>query len=206
MDSEECGRFLGRAFRAQCGGYRGRPVRADCSGRWQGAAVGAWHRGAAVAAGADDGTAAGEGSSSGDPILDFYQCLRDGGLDVQDPGAGGAINLDGLDPDDPATRETIDECAGEHMASSDGRVTVGDGQMGDNLAEPDALIAFVDCMRDEGIDMPDPSPDGRLTLPQNVDPQDPAFQNAGQQCSQHLDGGGILMGDGSGGGTVGQRP
>jgi hypothetical protein len=43
-------------------------------------------------------------------------------------------------------------------------------------------------------------------LPDDVDPTSTDFQNAGQDCAQHLDGGGIRIGGGEGGGMVGQRP
>ncbi len=58
-----------------------------------------------------------------DQLLEFAQCLRDEGLDVDDPdlsefaasgGAGGPAGLfgDGFDPDDPAVQDAIGECQG----------------------------------------------------------------------------------------------
>ncbi|NEE03545.1 hypothetical protein [Phytoactinopolyspora halotolerans] len=165
-----------------------------------------------TAAGDDDGAAAedepgaGEDDSSGDPVLDFYQCLRDNGLDVEDPGpsGGGGAGLQGppgVDMHDPETEAIVEDCAENHLNSTDGRVTVGgeDGQMGDNLAEPEALIAYVDCMREHGIDMPDPDADGRLSIPDGVSRESAEFQQAAQDCAEHLDGGGILVGGGEDG-------
>lgn len=137
---------------------------------------------------------------SGDPILAFHQCLRDGGLDVPDPEPGGAIGLP-VDPDDQAALAVVRGCADIHLAGGGGRVTVGG--TGDNFATPAALLAFVDCMRDHGIDMPDPDPEGRIGIPDDVDPQGDAFQSAVRSCAVHLDGG-IRIGSGEGGqGTLG---
>lgn len=120
--------------------------------------------GDADAASGDDTTGDGSSSadeeeapSSGDPILDFYQCLRDNGLDVEDPGTGGGIQVNGdIDLNDPETEAIVGRCAETHLGSTDGRVTVGEGEMGENMASTESLIEFVDCMREHGIDMPDP--------------------------------------------------
>jgi hypothetical protein len=150
----------------------------------------------------DDATNNPSTPGAGDPLLDFFQCLRDGGLDVADPEPGDRVSLQGVDPNDPAQVATVDNCRNTHLAEFDGQMTVGQGNMGDNMSSPEALIAFVDCMRESGIDMPDPDSDGRLYLPEDFDPNDREFQAAAQQCAQHLDGG-IMMGQpGAGGGMV----
>jgi hypothetical protein len=143
-------------------------------------------------------------SDRGDPVLAFFQCLRDNGLDVADPAPGEpAAGLRGqVDMDDPAVTAVIDECRTAHFADTEGRITIGGGNMGDNLADTAALIDFVDCMRDHGIDMPDPGPDGRIGLPEGHDPESPQFQAAVRECAQHLGGGGILIGEPGGGGTA----
>ncbi|HVM02767.1 MAG TPA: hypothetical protein VM263_08865, partial [Acidimicrobiales bacterium] len=116
--------------------------------------------------------------SSRDAVLDFYQCLRDGGLDVADPGPGSGIAVRGIDTDDPATRAVVEACAGSRLSGSGERVTVGEGRMGDRLADTRSLITFVDCLRDRGVDIADPSPDGRIPMPRNVDPSAAEFQAA----------------------------
>lgn len=151
---------------------------------------------------------ASEAVAEGDPLLDFYQCLRDNGLDVADPAPGERIGLQGVDTEDPATQTIVEDCRDTHLSSTDGRVTVGGGNMGDNVADTENLIAFVDCMREHGIDMPDPAPDGRLQLPENTDAQSAELREAGRECSSHLDGGRILVGEpgSGGGGTVRRNP
>jgi hypothetical protein len=143
-------------------------------------------------------------SGSGEPVLDFYQCLRDGGLDVTDPDPNGPIALQGVDGNDPATVAVIRHCADTHLAGTNTQVGVG-GQMGSNMARPEALLAFVDCMRDNGVDMADPDSDGRLSIPEGADPQGQVFQSAVQSCADRLEGGGIIIGAPGGGGTVTRR-
>ncbi|MGV9302089.1 hypothetical protein ACWENQ_25470 [Nonomuraea sp. NPDC004354] len=51
-------------------------------------------------------------------------------------------------------------------------------------------LAFAQCMREHGVDMPDPQDNGRveIRLPQGVDPQ--KAQAATEQCRRHLPDGG----------------
>jgi hypothetical protein len=170
--------------------------------------------GATAAGQADTSTEeqAGDGEEPGNdggPILDFYECLRENGFDVPDPepSPGARLGLDGVDMDDPAARAVVEECAEGRLSQTGGRVTVGGGgrSMGDNLAAPEALLAFVDCLRARGIDMADPAADGRLSLPRNLDPQSSEFQAAARECATHLDGGGILVGPGGGGAVARDR-
>lgn len=128
--------------------------------------------------------------------LAFAQCLREQGLDVADPTPGQA-GLPGIDRGDPEAQAAIDTCRDE----------VGDvtfGQMGDNMADTGALLDFVDCLREHGIEIGDPGPDGRLPMPENAEPGDREMQGAGQECGHLLQGGGILVGEGGPGAVATQ--
>jgi hypothetical protein len=54
----------------------------------------------------------------------------------------------------------------------------------------DAAVAFAECMREQGIDMPDPQFDEnggmQVRIPQGQDPE--AVEDAQQECRQHLEG------------------
>jgi hypothetical protein len=148
-----------------------------------------------AAAGADSAG----GVSTGDPILDFYQCLRDNGMDVQDPpgdGRGVAIGPDsGIDPDNPDHMATVQDCAEQHDLGgpgAGGAATRGDA---DSLADPEALLEFVQCMRDNGIDMPDPTADGGLRPPEgfSMNSPNPEWDAAFDVCQEHLAGGGVML-------------
>lgn len=142
-------------------------------------------------------------ANEGDPVLDFYQCLRDNGLEVQDPTRDGATTLqEQVDTEDPVVQGIIEECSEE--TGSNGRITVGGegGQMGENLADTEDLIVYVDCLREHGIDMPDPDADGRLSMPEGMDRNSTELREAGKACAGHLDGGKVMVDGGDGGGVV----
>jgi hypothetical protein len=55
------------------------------------------------------------------------------------------------------------------------------------------MAEFAKCMRANGVDMPDPDPNGGLgDGGKNIDRTSPAFQKAMDACKQHLPGGGDL--------------
>lgn len=67
----------------------------------------------------------------------------------------------------------------------------------DRGAAPGGPFEFAKCMREQGVDFPDPevSDDGRrirMRPGQDTDPDDPKVQAAQQACEQHLDDGGPL--------------
>jgi hypothetical protein len=97
-------------------------------------------------------------------MLEFTQCLRDQGIDVGDPtiGPDGSLQLppiefaiegdgaDGKEPDLGAFEEMIAPC--EELLSGIGSV----GSNADASEFEDALVEYSQCMRDNGVDMPDP--------------------------------------------------
>jgi hypothetical protein len=99
------------------------------------------------------------------------------GGDDDDDGAEGIASLS----DDAESTETTDNGA------------TRDGEDGD--ADPQqAALAFAECMREHGIDMPDPQFDesGRVTqridADSGVDPGDPDFEAAQEACADELPG------------------
>ena len=122
--------------------------------------------------------------------LDFARCMREHGVDMPDPevddqgrikariGAGGA----GRRPD-PAKLEAAQKACGSLMGAGD-----GDRQI--DPAERDAMVAFARCMRQHGIDMPDPTGDGLVVRRDDddggPDPESEAFKAAEQACDHHL--------------------
>ena len=64
----------------------------------------------------------------------------------------------------------------------------GDGPGQIDPAERDAMVAFVRCMREHGIDMPDPTGDGLVMRrgEDGPDPESEEFQQAEKACDHHL--------------------
>jgi hypothetical protein len=119
--------------------------------------------------------------------LDFARCMREHGVNMPDPevddqgrirvriGAGG-------ERPDPKKLEAAQQACGDLMGGGD-----GDRQL--DPAERDAMVAFARCMREHGIDMPDPTGDGlmlRRDGDQGPDPDSEKFQQAEQACDHHL--------------------
>jgi hypothetical protein len=149
-----------------------------------------------------------------DAMLEFTDCMRDHGVDLPDPqtaegpGGGGSIAIaneaDG--PGDADAFEAANEACGDILSD-----VFGDApQMSpeEEAAMRDNMLAFAECMRDHGIDMPDPEFDSggggfsvRVGEPGagggGIDPSDPDFEAAQEACQSEL---GFEDGKGPGGG------
>ena len=126
-------------------------------------------------------------------VLAFTQCLRDEGFEVDDPefdaeggfalGLGGAYRDPGGDGgyDYEEVSEAMDAC---------GYLMEGIAQQFDRPDDTelqDDLLGFAECMRSNGIDVPDPDfssdgPGGFLEL----DPEDPEVEAALEACQAEL--------------------
>jgi len=125
-----------------------------------------------------------------DAMLEFTQCLRDQGLDVEDPdfsagpGGGGFLGND-LDQDDPDVQAAMEECR-PLLQSSRPQLSEEDMQ-----AMQDAVLEYAKCMREHGVDMPDPDFSGDAGpgaggLFGDVNRDDPDFQAADEACRDAL--------------------
>ena len=117
---------------------------------------------------ASAGGAVGKASSSASPSaslsaedaqLKFAQCMRENGVDVPDPGSGDqkAMRL-GKGTDRTKLQGALEKCRQWLQAG---------GKMPD-LKDPkvrDQYVKFAQCMREHGVDIPDPGPDGQFRLP-----------------------------------------
>jgi hypothetical protein len=132
-------------------------------------------------------------------MLAFAQCMRDHGVDMPDPefddngrGVGGAIRVggdEGLDEDDFEAAQQACEDLVEDVQGSFG---MDDPEQRAKMQEQ--MLAFSQCMRDHGIDMPDPqfNEDGGATIQGGpggaIDPDDPDFQAAEEACRGDMPG------------------
>lgn len=182
-----------------------------------------------VASLADDATATGDTTdqvsasptSEKDPeeaLLAYTDCMRANGVDMPDPQFDEDGNLQpftefrsaqdgGEDSDEPTTfgpgadREEF-EAAEEECGDILEGVTLPGPSEEELAAMEDAAYEFAQCMRDEGIDMPDPvfqrgdleSGDGSVESTaepgeqeQDIDPDDPAFKAAEEKCESILE-------------------
>lgn len=142
-----------------------------------------------------DATAASDEVVEDDPEqaeLDFYACMREQGVDMPDPDPGEPGVQLRLPPDDPDAPAALEECRPLLPNGGEPPET--------NADQLESLRAFTECLRENGIDMPDPNADGGLSMPEGVNPQSPEFQAAMTECQPLLDGAPIRIGGGPGGG------
>ena len=138
-----------------------------------------------------------------DAMLKFAECMREQGVDVPDPTAGGGIHVDG--------RGVPQEQMEAAQAACQKWMDMAEPEDGGEPLTEEEKQSFLDmaaCMRERGWNYPDPTFDGgRVTqkiekgegegnLPQ---PEDPAFKKDTEQCSSEA--GMEPPGEGAGGST-----
>ncbi|TDC19504.1 hypothetical protein E1265_23850 [Streptomyces sp. 8K308] len=148
----------------------------------------------------EDALAAGSGGGNGqrdqEATLDWYDCMRENGVELEDPDPNQmAIRLPEGSQNDPEVRAAMQAC--QDVLPNGGP---GGGQSL-TAEQIESLRAFTECMRENDIDMADPDANGRLGMPANADPQGAEFQAAMEEC-QPLAAGAPMMfgGPPSGGG------
>lgn len=126
-------------------------------------------------------------SATGDrdeQLRQFAACMREHGVDMPDPQPGAAGMAAGLNPSDPQVQSAFTAC----------QATLPGGGQPPKLdpAQLEQYRAFAACMRDNGVDLPDPAADGTLqfnagSLAQ-FNTNDPAFSKALTACRDTLTG------------------
>ncbi|MGE0307150.1 MAG: hypothetical protein AB7Q27_15485 [Acidimicrobiia bacterium] len=155
-----------------------------------------------------------------DAALNFAKCMREHGIDMPDPavGDGGevAIQIGGGSDSAPFDKEALDaaNAACEHfMKDVTGSFTPPSPEEQEKMKEQ--MLAFSKCMREHGIDMPDPTfdGDGKFSVSIGSGPgpdgssddappmDDDAFKAASEACGQG--GGGVFI---SSSGAAGDAP
>jgi hypothetical protein len=143
-------------------------------------------------------------------LRQFAACMRQHGVDVPDPQPGGGgfrLGGDGqnINRDDPKLRTALEAC--RSMLPNGGQPPKLNAQQIEQYRQ------FAQCMRDNGVNVPDPNPDGTLQFGQGrgagqFDRNDPTFQKALTACRDKLtgvfpSGGPGFRGGGGGGGGNG---
>jgi hypothetical protein len=109
----------------------------------------------------------------------FAQCMRDHGVDMEDPQPGEPMTIKG----GPGDKEKMDKAqkACQQYLPGGGELQTPDPQMLDQIRK------YAQCMRDHGIDMPDPDPNepGKISINGGPDPNSQKFKDAESACN-HL--------------------
>jgi hypothetical protein len=140
---------------------------------------------AACGGGSDkpDGVASLGGAGGGDSTqadLAYARCMRQHGIDMPDPKveANGRTVWgapEGVGPDDPKFQAARQACRQY-------RENGGEAQR-PSPQQQQQMLAFARCMRQHGVDVPDPKPDGSLPdRGRGLNPDDPKFKAAERAC------------------------
>jgi hypothetical protein len=139
--------------------------------------------GGAAGAAATSGLPAGPSAEDAEHFRQFAQCMREHGVQVADPEPGRGFAIPTPRDDDPAVGVALDSCS----------------QLLPNGGEPpqpspeelDDLLRFARCMREHGVDIPDPDSKGRIHIdnPGGNELDTPARQEAAQACTATPTGG-----------------
>lgn len=127
-------------------------------------------------------------------VLEFAECMRAGGIDFPDPvvDSDGNLGFDLLAMRDLTEIDQSElEAAFEPCAPLLASVSFGFERIFESEFQDD-LVAFSQCMRENGFDMPDPdfsalTSTGQI-YPENLDPNDPDFEPAFEACQDTLPG------------------
>lgn len=161
------------------------------------ASASACTRGSGASGGTSASARGGAGEAATASFVDYARCLREHGMDVPDPeppAAGGGVSAMAVPrPANEAEQQAVDACA---------RLLPEEGAQGSRTRDPEAdaalresLLAFAKCMRDQGVDYPDPriAPNGGIDISTPPGAGTPQFQRAQEACG-HL--GGVHVADG----------
>lgn len=148
-----------------------------------------------AACGGSESSAEDEAASSEDAGLEFAQCMRENGVDVPDPepgqeGFGFQIgDGSGIDPSSDEFQEASEEC-GSILEDA-----IPEGERPDPAEIEDELYELTQCLRDKGLDVPEPriAAIGSGEAPEAPDPdemermeelqEDPEYQQAQEDCA-----------------------
>ena len=128
-----------------------------------------------------------------DALLEYAQCMRDHGVDYPDPdvSGGGPINVQlGGDPNDPAMRDADEAC---HSIMDEATSSFAPLDPEEAARMQEQMLDFAQCMRDHGIDFPDPelSDNGMVTVHAEAGDaatpmDDPKFEEAQEACGEYM--------------------
>jgi hypothetical protein len=141
--------------------------------------------GVASAGGAKKGAAAGEGLSKEEMGMKFAQCMRDNGVDMEDPKPGEGIQLKVKGgPEKKAAMDKAMEACRKYSPEAN-RTGAPDPKAQQRAQE------FAECMRENGVkDFPDPDPNQPgIRIERKKGEDDATFEKAQQACQKILQGG-----------------
>ncbi|GAA3619806.1 hypothetical protein GCM10022419_126780 [Nonomuraea rosea] len=110
--------------------------------------------------------------------LKFAQCMREHGVDMPDPEPGGPIAIQERAGDGEKAKKAQEACKQFLQAA------VGEQGKGIDPGERDMLVKLAQCMRQHGIDMPDPGADGKVEINVPAGTPEEKVKQAHEACKE----------------------
>jgi hypothetical protein len=124
--------------------------------------------------------------------LAFAECMREHGIDMPDPGSEGGIQIMANEENQDEVDAAMEECQ-PILENARGAIELDPEQEAEMREQ---VLEFTDCMREQGIDMPDPvfSDDGGFSVEMGAPAEgggdgdqarptdDEEFQAAAEEC------------------------
>jgi hypothetical protein len=142
-------------------------------------------------------SASASAGSDEDQGLKFAQCMRENGIQMEDPDPAGRVRIKADKADEAKLDKAFKAC--EKYSPKAG----GKGAREMSKEDQEKLLAFARCMREHGIDMADPDFSGggvKQRVRGKGRPDDPKFKDAENACQDKLP-----TRPGGGGGRVGSK-
>ncbi len=108
-----------------------------------------------------------------DAMVELTRCLRQNGVDVPDPGS----------PEEKGWRYTGDQATLQKAFKACEEYSARIPNPYDDPKVRDQMVQFARCMREHGIDMPDPPQQNT-----GLDYNDPMLQQAAKECAETIPG------------------
>jgi hypothetical protein len=124
-------------------------------------------------------------------MLDYARCMRSNGVDMPDPQFNGGRVTQRMkgDPKNPEKVQQAEQACKKYQA----QIKAPEMSASDKEEFKKAALANARCMREHGIDFPDPTfdPNGgaRVKIDKSLNPESAKFQDAQKACEKTLPGG-----------------
>jgi hypothetical protein len=114
-------------------------------------------------------------------VLAYTECMREHGIEISDPQqAGPDVSVQSIEGDEEEIRAAEEDCQ-PLLEAAEGEDVADPEEQAEMLEQ---LLAYAECMREQGIDMPDPviDDDGNTELPMPDAVNREEFVAASEEC------------------------
>src|SRR3954451_3171461 len=119
-------------------------------------------------------------------MLDFARCMRDNGVDMPDPQFNGGRVTQRMEGGNPGKMRVAEKACEKYRS----QIKAPEMSASDREEFKKAALANARCMREQGIDFPDPQFDSdggaRVKIDKSLNPEGAKFQAAQKACEKTL--------------------